>query len=189
MITLSSEVLRCLLRAAKQGSVLEFLDFYRPAAATDPEIGTALLWEALLNRDDAARTAIVTRLLDDGADPSIARRGTTALHVLLDGNQHTPEAEAPLLAMMLERGASVNAVDPTVGTPLETIAARFKFTDDDLKPFYDVLFDRKDLALLQTSIYGDTVLTNLRKWSAQRAGLVARAEAYLTDRGIPVPSA
>jgi len=188
MTTLSSEDIRRLLRTAKRGSAEEFFDIYQPEAATDPEIGIDLLWEALFNKDDSARTAIVTRLLDDGADPGAARRGTTALHVLLDGNRHTPGAEAPLLAMMLDRGASVNAVDPKVGTPLETIAARFKFTDDDLKPFYDVLLGRNDLDLLQTSIYGDTVLTNLRKWSAQRATLVARAEAYLSNRGIPVPS-
>ena len=109
--------------------------------------------------------------------------------MLLDGDRHTPKAEAPLVAVMLERGASVNAVDPTVGTPLETIAARFKFTDDELKPFYDVLFGRKDLDLLQVSIHGNTVFSNLCRWSAQRAKLIARAGAYLTDHGIAVPDA
>lgn len=189
MISATGGSVQSLWRTAKRGSAEEFFNEYGPEAVVDPEVGVDLLWNALLNKDDDARTNIVTRLLDDGVDPGQARRGTTALHVLLDGNRHTPRAEAPLLSMMLERGADVNAVDPKVGTPLETIAARFKFSDHDLGPFYDVILSRDDLDLLKRSIFGDTVLVNLRKWSAQRAELVERAEAYLNEHGIPIPAA
>lgn len=73
------------------------------------------------------------------------------------------------------------------GTPLETIAAKFTFSDVDLTPFYDVLLARPDLDLLQPGLSGRPVLVNLRTWSAKRGELVIRAEQTLTDRGVPVP--
>lgn len=187
MTTPARESLQSLLRTAKRGSAERFFSAYDPAVIADPETGMDLLWNALLNKDGDARTAITTRLLNDGVDPGRDRRGTTAAHVLLDGNRHVPHAEAPLLLMMLDYGADVNAVDPKVGTPLETIAARFKFTDEELTPFYDVILGRSDLDLLKASISGNTVLANLRKWSDQRAELIERAEAYLHARGVTVP--
>ncbi len=89
---------------------------------------------------------------------------------------------------MLDAGADVNEVIKKFGTPLETIAATFTFSDVDLEPFYDVLLARPDLDLLQQSIDGRTVLANLRKWSGGRGELVIRAEQTLSDRGIPVPA-
>ena len=77
---------------------------------------------------------------------------------------------------MLDAGAGVNESMAKFGTPLETIAAKFKFSDIDLAPFYDVLLARPDLDLLQKSIYGRTVLGNLRHWSGGRGELVVRAE-------------
>lgn len=177
----SNEDLQDLRFAAGEGDAEEFFTHYRSTDAADSELGRELLWDALRNGDDDAKTAIVTRLLDDGADPTWIHRGNTVLHVLLAGNRHNAEVEAPLLAAMLERGADVNAVSPKDGTPLETIAARFKYTEADLKPYFDVILGRDDLDLLKTSVFGDTVLTNLRKWVDVRADLVARAEAYLTE--------
>lgn len=109
------------------------------------------------------------------------------LHVLLGRNQHDFTAEAPLLARIFDQGADVNEVMKKFGTPLETIAAKFKFSDVELEPFYDILLARPDLDLLEQCLDGRMVLENLRKWSGGRGGPVIRAEQTLTDRGIPVP--
>ncbi|MCP3421681.1 hypothetical protein [Nocardioides pinisoli] len=148
----------------------------------DHESGTTLVL-ALTNSDTTQRVAIANRLLDDGAD--VSRRHP--LHVLLARNEHDFAAEAPLVERLLDAGVDVNEVLPNDGTPLETLAARFKFSDVTLTPFYDVLLARPDLDLLRHGKNGRTVLGNLRKWSAKRAELVIRAEQTLTDRGIPVP--
>ena len=169
--------------ALTHGTLAELEAVYEPAWVNyDFESGTPLTL-ALTNADTEQRVAIADRLLDDGAD---VRRGQP-LHVLLGRNQHDFEAEAPLLERMLDAGADVNEVVAKFGTPLETIAAKLKFSDVTLTPFYDVLLARPDLDLLRESLRGDTVLANLRKMAAKRGELVIRAEQTLVDRGVPVP--
>jgi hypothetical protein len=172
-----------LYAALTHGTLAELEKVYESAWVNyEFESGTPLTL-ALTNKDTSQRVAIANRLLDDGAD---VREGRP-LHVLLGRNQHDFAAEAPLLERMLDAGADVNEVTAKFGTPLETIAAKFKFSDVELTPFYDVLLARPDLDLLQQSMDGRTVLGNLRKWAGGRGELVIRAEQTLTDRGIPLP--
>ncbi|WP_457189533.1 hypothetical protein [Nocardioides sp. P5_E3] len=169
--------------ALTRGTYADFEKVYDPAWVNYEFEHDTLLSLALTNADSPSRVAITNRLLDDGADV----REAMPLHRFLDRGEHDFAAEAPLLKRLLDAGANVNAVDSKVGTPLETLAAKFKFSDVTLTPFYDVLLARPDLDLLQAGLDGRTVLTNLRKWSAKRGELVIRAEQTLTDRGIPVP--
>lgn len=142
-----------------------------------------LLTLAAGNTEPASRIAIVQRLLDDGADVAQG----TPLHSLVGANKHDFTAEAPVLERMLDAGADINQVDPRFGTPLETAAAKFKFSDSDLEPFYNVFLSRNDLDLLAPGLGDRPVLVNLRKWYAKRALLVERAEDLLRSRNIPVP--
>ncbi|WP_435770341.1 hypothetical protein [Nocardioides sp. SYSU DS0651] len=176
-----------LRRLAARGTLDEFLASYRAADATDPELGTDLLFESVRNKDIAARTGIATRLLDDGADATAERRGLGILHQLLTYGVHDFPAEVPLLQRLLAEGADVNRVDPRTGTPLEALAAQFKFSDDQLAPFYDVLLTDPRLDPLQDSVFGRTVLGNVRNWRDGRPQLVARLEQLLADRGVAVP--
>jgi len=176
-----------LRRLATRGSLEEFLAVYRPADATDAELGVDLLFEAVRNKDIAARTGIVTRLLDDGADATAIRKDAGILQHLLSYGVHDFPAEVPLLQRLLDEGADVNRVDRKNGTPLEALAAQFKFSDEQLAPFYDVLLAHPRLDPLQDSVFGRTVLGNVRNWRDGRPDLVARLEQLLVDRGVPVP--
>ena len=138
-----------------------------------------LLLRSLGNNDPTARIAIASQLLDDGADPATEDADLTTLHVLLGQGIHDFEAEAPLLKRLLDGGADINKVIKQFGTPLETLAAQFKFSDDTLPPLYDVLFDRDELNLLQTSLHDRSVLANVQKWALRRAALIARMDDYL----------
>ena len=169
--------------ALTRGTLEDFEKVYEPAWVRYQYEHDTLLTLALTNADSPSRIAICNRLLDDGADV----RQAMPLHRFLARNQHDFTAEAPLLQRLLDAGADVNQVDSKVGTPLETIAGKFKFSDGELGPFYDVLLARPDLDLLQPSIFGRTVLGNLRNWSGGRGELATRAEQTLADRGIPVP--
>lgn len=142
-----------------------------------------LLELVLGNKNLRGRVEIAHRLLDDGADV----RAGKPLHVLVDQNEHDFETEAILLKRMLDAGADVNQISPKAGTPLETAAAKFKFSDRDLTPFYDVLLARPDIDFLTESLNGRTVIARLRKWYAKRAGLVERVERTMTERGVPLP--
>ena len=172
--------------ALTRGTLADLEKVYEPAWVGYQFEHDTLLTLALANDDPPSRIAIANRLLDDGADVRSAH-SLGPLHRFLARNSHDFTAEAPLLKRLLDAGADVNAVDAKVGTPLETLAAKFTFSDADLEPFYDVLLARPDLDLLQPGLSGRPVLVNLRKWSAKRGELVIRAEQTLTDRGIPVP--
>lgn len=173
---------------AGRGTAEEFFAVYRPSDATEPDLGIDLLAAALAHKDPAARPVIAGQLLDDGADPAWElRHGSTTLHVLLGQKKHDIPGEARLLRRLLEGGADVNRVLPKFGTPLETLAEQFKFSDAELAPFYDELFARPDLDLLQTGNFGNSVLDNIRRAAELRVELLARAEAYLAARGIAVP--
>ena len=168
-----------------RGTIDELDDVYKRAWVRYEYSGSTLLNLALTNHDPAQRVALANRLLDDGVDVTRWQ----PLQVLFGRNNHDFDLEAPLVQRLLESGADVNRVmrNKRTGTPLEALASKFKFSDADLEPFYDVLLTWPELDLLQVS-YGDrTVLANLRKLTGKRAELVRRAEQVLHARGIAVP--
>ena len=170
---------------AGSGSVEEFLAEYESRATPDPSAAGELLLQAVGNDDIAARIGIATRLLDDGADATSATSsGANVLHVLLGRRSQDFAAEAPLLERLVAKGADVNKVIARFGTPLETATLDSAFTEAELAPVYDLFFAQPDLDLLKTSLYRRTVMANLRDCFEDRTDLVARAEAYLAERGL-----
>lgn len=167
------------------GSIDELDGVYKRSWVRYEYAGSTLLTLALANHDPVQRVALANRLLDDGVDVTRWQ----PVQVLVGRNTHDFTLEAPLLQRLLDEGADVNRVtrDKRRGTPLEALAAKFTFSDDDLEPFYDVLLARPELDLLQVSSGERTVLENLRKLTDRRAELVRRAEQTLRQRGVTAP--
>ncbi|MGW2090553.1 hypothetical protein [Streptomyces sp. NPDC001880] len=172
--------------AAQTDSLDEFLDAYDPSQANAEVKGRSILMGALTNVDPSARSAIATRLLDDGADATTASGDVNALHALLGSARLAPELEAPLLRRLLNDGADVNAVAKDYGTPLQLLMSQFVYTDEALAPFYDVLFARGDLDLLMICAFKKSAYVMAVK-SKRRQGLRARMEQYLDIHGIEIP--
>lgn len=167
-------------------SEAEFLADYDSSLATwADEDGSTLLMRALRNSDPSSRVAIATRLLDDGADAGAATAThVNALHVLLSATAHDFVAEAPLLTRLLDEGADINADSGSRwGTPLQTLSRSFKFTDENLAPFYDVLFARPDLDVTTPSNVGRSVTESAQAAIRRRADLLARCHAYTNEHG------
>ncbi|MDF2846683.1 MAG: hypothetical protein K0R97_665 [Oerskovia sp.] len=151
--------------------------------------GTTLLMYALRNPEPASRAAIAGRLLDDGADPAATSGGTNALHVLLSATSHDFAAEAALLARLLEGGADINAdTGDRWGTPLQTLARTFKFSDEELAPFYDVLFARPELDVTTPSHKGRSITESAQAAGEARAGLLKRCLAHAQANTAPLES-
>ncbi|WP_447913721.1 hypothetical protein [Microbacterium phyllosphaerae] len=167
-------------------SEAEFLADYEPSLATwADKDGLTLLMRALHNGDPASRVAIATRLLDDGADAGAATESdVNVLHVLLSATAHDFGAEARLLARLLDEGADVNADSGSRwGTPLQTLSRSFKFTDEDLAPFYDVLFARPELDVTTPSSKGRSVTESAQAAIRRRADLLAPCHAHTNEHG------
>lgn len=134
--------------SAHAGSYADFLKEYTPADATRLFAGgKTLLFESAGNPDVPSRIAITTRLLDDGADPSVASRGINVLHVLLGARKHDAESEAPMLRRLIEGGADINLVSKRSGPPLAVLIEHGPTPESTRVPFYDVLFDQPNLDL------------------------------------------
>lgn len=136
--------------AAKRLDYESFMAGYDPAVTpsyVSPSTGQTVLFGALANRDPAARVAIATRLLDDGAAADVTTSsGTSLLHVLFSQRRHDVPAEAGVLQRLLDGGADINQVDPRFGAPLGILVASF-LPDEVLAPFYEIVFARPELDL------------------------------------------
>lgn len=120
----------------------EFFADYRPemAAWTDDTSSNALSG-AIVNPDLEARVLISNRLLDDGADAAVqSSDGTNLLHQLFFDRDHDFEAEAILLRRLFEGGADINGYSPKWGRPLHVLVDNYGIGDEELGPFYDVIF-------------------------------------------------
>lgn len=136
-----------MLYAMMYGSYEDFLAEYTPASATEIIKGRTYLFDSVSNPDIDARIAITNRLLDDGADPSVADRNLNVLHVLFGSREHDPQREAPMLRRLIEGGADVNLVSGRGGPPLTVLMDHVNLPDEARVPFYDVIFSRPELDL------------------------------------------
>lgn len=158
---------------------------FRPST-TDPtpndstSTGSTILLEALGNTDPGTRLAITNQLLDDGADASATQpSGVNALHILFGARNHDFSREAVLVQRLIDGGADINGSALKFGTPLQTLARNFAYSDDDYAPLYDVMFSRSDLDLTSPQASGRTVLEAFQVMAAHRPQLVERAERHL----------
>ena len=119
------------------------LDDFVKAVAENPDVDWKkyLFW-ALGNSNLASRLEIANWMLDHGADPAqIDPRGKiNALHVLLTQREHDYPGEGKLLQRLLDGGADINLKAPKWNVPIYTLWENSLVPDEELSPFYDVLF-------------------------------------------------
>jgi len=146
------------LHSAGYGSYAEFLDEYEPSMAVTYRAagGKTLLFASVANRDVEARVAITTRLLDDGADPSVVSGGMNVLHILFDQRNRDARLEAPMLRRLIDGGADINQVSKRWGPPLIALIENCPHPESAAEPFYDVIFDQPNLDL--SAKYGQSEL-------------------------------
>lgn len=174
--------------AASDDSYEEFMEHYVRELTIDfrRSGGGTPLMGALRNKNPQDKVRIANLLLDDGADASLVAEGSdqiNVLHVLfgLRWKYHDFQLEAPLLARLLEGGADINLKSPRFGVPMEMLAS-MGASDEELAPFYDVVFSRPDIdfdvVINEVGPYtlGDRLL------SSGRPDLPKRARAYLDKR-------
>ncbi|MBI9114690.1 hypothetical protein [Sanguibacter suaedae] len=176
------------MSAARRSTLDRFLRIYEPGSVGSwvSSTGETLLHCALQNGQPENRVAIAMHLLDDNADPAalILPERYTTLHLLFAHNVHDVEAEVPLLKRLISGGADANIVAGRGwGTPLQTLASRLKFSDEELEPFYDVLFAQPDLDLLREGESGRSTLESARLMANDRQKLAERMEDYLHAHG------
>ena len=123
----------------KRGTLDEFLAACRDRPDLDP---SKYFVDAFINLDPGSRVDIANWMLDHGADASMTsgNERVNALHVLFSKREHDFEAEALLLRRLFEGGADINGYSPKWGRPLHVLIDNYEVGDEELGPFYDVIF-------------------------------------------------
>lgn len=125
--------------AAKRGT----LNDLKKAVEDYPEVNwRSFLFWAIGNADPTSRVEIVNWMLDHGADAAqITHHGNlNALHILFSEPKHDYSMEAKVLLRLLEGGADINLKAQKWGVPLLMLINNLNIKDNDLGPFYDVIF-------------------------------------------------
>lgn len=165
--------------AAKRGTLEEFLDLYEDSSADPSE----LLIPSLTQKVPDRRVKIANHLLDEGADASVVEGSdkVNAIHVLFGHRwrNHDVDIEAGLLSRLVAAGADINGRSPRFGLPLEALFA-IAASDDELKPFYDVIFDLPGINMdLVINAHSNSTLKDLLfNASGGRSKLAERARDY-----------
>lgn len=145
--------------AAEKSSYEGFLTEYSAdMAPVLSSSGKTLLFYSLANKSIDARIAITTRLLDDGADPSVTVRDTNVLHTLFARPPHDATREAPVLRRLIDGGADMNLVSKRFGPPLQCLIENGPAFEAEMTPFYDVFFSPSDLNLSVSTTNAGTTL-------------------------------
>lgn len=171
-----------LVFVAKSGSYEEFLREYTPADASYKGAGgRTLLFQSVANKDVEARVAITTRLLDDGADPSVVSDGINVLHVLFGQRTHDAAYEAPMLRRLIDGGADINQVSKRSGPPLAVLIQHGPSPETERVPFYDVIFDQPKLDLTNRYLH-DLIFNSAWNLPLLRARVLAYESARESSR-------
>lgn len=148
---------------------------------------------AFRNQDLTGRVEIVNWMLDHGADPAHVKRGEgiNALHVLFTQREHDFVGEARLLQRLLDGGADINLKAPKWNVPIYALWENSVVSDEELAPFYDVLFSYPgiDWDVIVKKVFG--VPTSFRDYvdhAAKRCPeLHRRMHDYLENGPSPRP--
>ena len=125
--------------AAKYGT----LNDLKKAVEDYPEVNwRSFLFWAIGNRDLTSRVEIINWMLDHGADAAQTTHdgNLNALHMLFSESKHDYSMEAKVLLRLLEGGADINLKAQKWGVPLLMLNNNLNIKDNDLGPFYDVIF-------------------------------------------------
>lgn len=171
-----------LYQALDRGTFEDFLGVYTARDANLRWSGSSLLAKALANKEAATAVRIAERALDDGAT---ALPDEFPLHYLVQHRRPDPVGGPRLLTRLVEAGHDVNRVLPGNGPVLLHLGAQLRQSEDEQRPFVDVLLARPELDLTVPSGYagGTTAIEVLRKWREHRPELVARCEERLARTG------
>jgi len=168
-------------------------DFVRAVEAHPSIDWRKYLFWALGNKDLTARVEIVNWMLDNGADPAQvdADEKINALHAMFEEREHDFVGEAKLLQRLLDGGADINLKAPKWNVPIYALWENSVVSDEELAPFYDVLFSYPgiDWDVIVKKVFG--VPTSFRDYvdhAAKRCPeLHRRMHDYLENGPSPRP--
>lgn len=167
---------------AQLKSTAEFI-----AAVGDTDIGEydkdgkSLLMAALGNTDLESRYATTQWLLDKGCKLGKANdEGYTELHILFAQVKHDIAKDVAIARQLIALGADINEVSWHGGLVFCEVVW-MKYTDDDLKPLYDLWFEQPVKLDFETPSEQGRSPLSIARALPYRKDILERMEQYIAE--------
>lgn len=164
---------------AEMKPAAEFYALYRRGYQRKLWGGKGLLAHALQNNDPATRYELANYLLDRDAILDTRADGNTVLHILFGHVSHDIAQDTALARRLIERGVDINALGERHEVAFQWVL-NMKYTDDDLKPIYDLWFEQPVLDFQTKNKAGFSPL-ELAEKVPFRATIATRMTEYIRE--------
>jgi ankyrin repeat protein len=143
---------------AKLKNYDEFISTYKEGDENELYRGESLLFYSLSNNDTESRYLITSFLLNKGVEVNMTNEcGENLLHILLSRTSHNIKQTAELCKILIEKGVNINQLDEKGRVPLQYLI-NLKYSDEELKPIYQIWFAQKSILVNHKNAWGKTPL-------------------------------
>lgn len=143
--------------------------------------GTSLVFWSLGNTSLDSRYCISNFLLDKGVNVKcVGEANESVLHVLLGQVKHDIEKTVMLCERFINKGVDINLLDSNQRVAFQWIL-NMKYTDEQLKPLYDLWFSQPYVELTIPNAWGYSPIDLARKLPF-RKDILGRMEAYVQQK-------
>lgn len=160
--------------AARMKTKDEFFEHYNKSFIHEIYDGKTLLQYAMGNTDINSRYDIANRLIDDGANVNVIDEDNQSLlHILCAHIEHDIKKTSELSKRLITLGVDINKLDNKNRVALQYIINMVKFSDEELKPMYDIWFSQPNVEVNIKNAWGVSPLELAKKFP-YRKDLVER---------------
>lgn len=136
----------------------EFIKNYTEGDEKKLYKGKSLLFFSLSNNDIESRYLITSFLIDKGADVNVINENCeNLLHILFSRISHNIQQTTELCKRLIDNGVDVNQFDNKERVPFQYLI-NSRYTDEELEPIYNVLFDNCKILINHKNVWGKTPL-------------------------------
>ena len=135
--------------SAKTQTLAQFKEVYDKRLLNEmPKNGSPVIFCAMANQTPKNRYDIVNFLIDEGADLNGTNEECeTLFHVLFSRPNHIMEQTVELTQILIDAGVDINQLDAKNRVAIQHLISHPKFSDEELAPLYDVIFQNCTLEL------------------------------------------
>ena len=161
--------------SAKTQTLTQFKEVYdKRLLNAVPKAGSPVVFHAMANQTPQNRYDIVKFLIDEGAKlKETNAQGETLFHILFSRPKHSMAQTVALTRSLLDAEVDINQLDNKSRVAIQYLISHPKFTDEDLAPLYDVIFQGRALEVNVKNDWGYTPIELAQKLP-YRADLLKR---------------
>ncbi len=161
--------------SAKTQTLAQFKEVYdKRLLNAVPKTGSPVVFHAMANQTPQNRYDIVKFLIDEGAElKETNAQDETLFHILFSRPKHSMAQTVELTRRLLDAEVDIDQLDSKNRVAIQYLISHPKFTDEDLAPLYDVIFQSRALEVNVKNDWGYTPIELARKLP-YRADLLKR---------------